>query len=515
MAIRWVHCAMALLVMASACGPSTLQDYVAQEPLPYAAKCQEKAKDHAHRVAELQYNPPKLLVTRWTKTLSGGKHATLDEQDFIDALVQGEARFVMLNARGGVGKSTFAKAIEAQACGRLPTFTVDLRADVAGHFADNKDAGNLILAAIEHQLRIDGDADRRDAFRAMLKKGSFLLLLDSLDEVPIDVRPKVLEHVQGIRDTFKQTGQMVVFGRPSIYSVDYGIKGLDANVELPELTCGRTRATIDWTTEDDAERAALKQFIKVYALDEQNKKHGQCHLPYMSTYRDIQVVQRLARAFNPKTEMGGLASNLATVHEAIVAERLNKELAFLQWDQPTALAAIDNVVRVHGRDDGEWNLEFTVARCLEAQGAKPGEDKAAADKHRWICEKILQSALFSRVGGVEEWAFSHRHIADLFLARWLDREIKRLGTCDVVTQHAAWIADKRVAGYLMGQPDGRNCLFEVSAAVCVKHGYDRNDVGMYYRGLPVGDARTPIVAAALKKSSTSGNACAHKAISGL
>ena len=50
-------------------------------------------------------------------------------------------------------------------------------------------------------------------------------------------------------------------------------------------------------------------------------KQGQCHLPYMSTYRDIQAVQRMARTFNPKTEMGGLQANLSTVHERIVAER--------------------------------------------------------------------------------------------------------------------------------------------------------------------------------------------------
>jgi len=350
------------------CGPATLKDYVQAPELPYHKVCVDRAKDFKHRVDELQYNRNKLNVYRWTKTLPGGKYATLQEEDFVDALAAGEARFVLVSARGGVGKSTLAKAIEAQACGRLPTFRIDLRADVAGHLEDAKDVGNLVLGAIEHQLHIDRNVDQRDGFREWLKKGSFLLLLDSLDEVPIDVRAKVVEHIHGVRKAFAKTAQIVVFARPAVFSANYGLKGMDAHVALPELSCGRTRATLDWTTEDDAERARLKKFITVYALDEQNKKHGNCHLPYMSTYRDIQVAQRMARKFNPKSEMGGLEANLATVHERIVAERLKKELSFLQWDQATALSAIDKVVRVHGRDDGEWNLEFTVKRCIEAHG---------------------------------------------------------------------------------------------------------------------------------------------------
>lgn len=500
-----------LALATAACGPANLGELVRQDELPYAKMCGEKLRDHAFRVKELQYNPPRLLVHRWTETLAGGKHAVLDEADFIDALVQGKARFVVMSARGGVGKSTTAKAIEAQACQQIPSFRVDLNADVASHLNEAKDTGNLILGAIEHRLHLDTSADQRDQFRAMLATGSFLLLLDSMDEVPLAARAKVIEHIHGVRDAFKKTAQIVVFARPSVFSVNYGLKGVDAEVELPELTCGRTSATLDWTTEDDAERARLKRFIKVYKLDEQNKKHGQCHQPYMSTYRDIQVVQRLARKFNPKTELGGLQANLATVHERIVAERLKKELAALQWDQATALASIDKVVRVHGRDDGEWNLEFTMERCLEAQA---GKGKEVTVQHKYICEKILQSALFSRVAGVKEWAFSHRHIADLFLARWLDREIGRIG-CDVVGKHSAWIASKRVAGYLMGQPNGGKCLFEVAVSLCSKHDFNRNDVALYYRGLPVGDARTPLVAAAVKKAETAGNRCAHKAVTAL
>ncbi len=508
-ALGWIGL---LCLVATACGPSTLWEYVSDKELPYASTCRDLAAGHAKRVDDLKYNPPRLTVYRWTKPLPGGKHAVLDEVDFVDGLVTGEARFVLVRARGGVGKSTLAKAIEAQACGKLPTFRLDLAADVAAQIAENKSSGNLVLGALEHKLHIDQDESARDSFRAMMKKGSFLLLLDSLDEVPLAIRAKVVEHVVGIRDSYKKNAQLVVFARPAVFSEHYGLKGMDALVELPELTCGRTKATMDWTTEDDAEKARLKAFIATYKLDQQNRKHGQCHLPYMSTYRDIQVVQRLARKFNPKTELGGLQSNLATVHERIVGERLKKELAQMNWDQTAALSAVDKMVRVHGRDDGDWNLEFTRERCLESQAKDPKKPTAA---EKYACERILQSALFSRVPGVKEWMFSHRHVADLFLARWLDREVKRMGNCDVVDKHASWIASKRVAGYLMGQPNGRNCLFNVSKALCAKHGFDRNDVALYYRGLPVGKARGPLVKTALAAAEKAAHRCAHRAISAL
>jgi hypothetical protein len=261
---------------------------------------------------------------------------------------------------------------------------------------------------------------------------------------------------------------------------------------MSALECGQAKSALRWNAPSKEHQARADNFVRTYRLDRQTTREDRCFYPFMAAYRDLEVVARMAEKFEPKDEDAGLTANLSEVHETIVGERLRKELAALDWSPAQILGAVDAMVRVNGRDDGSWNLAFTVQRCLDAV-AKSVEGDVA---RRYVCEKMLQSALFSRIPGVEEWRFDHQNVADLFLARWLDREIARFsGDCEVVDKHAKWIGQRDIGGYLVGQPNGRNCLPQVAASICAAHEetFERGLGDLLYKGLPMGAARRPLV----------------------
>lgn len=476
------------------CGAGNLRGFLQTDDLSYATSCRAYHKRHAKALSDLAYNPPTLLVQQWPKPLAGGKHATLTESSFVMRVAAGQVHRVLVSARGGVGKSTLAKALEANLCGEIPTFRVDLNTDVAARIGAGE-KGNAILRQVEAKLALEARVSDRESFRELLATGPFILLLDSLDEVPVAVRPKVVAQINQVSKQFSTSAQILIFARPSVLSVDYGISDLDAKVQLPPLTCGRARSTLRWTSKSDDAQTRTEQFVRTYFIDRQSKVGNQCYYPYMAAYRDLQVVQRLAAKFNPKGNLGGLTSSLSGVHQTIVAERLRKELAALKWTAGQVLSSIDRMVRQDGRDEGVWNLVFTMDRCRQGVKALGG----GAVQTNYICEKILQSALFERIAGAKEWKFAHKNVADLFLARWVDREIKRTGgSCDVVSHHGAWLGSKDVAGYLVGQPTGRACLLQATSALCKASGnFERGNVDLLYKGLPIGPARGAAVKTAM------------------
>ena len=494
------------LLAAAGCGPKNLQAFLAESTVPYSKTCAQRGAAQKQAVDDLRYNPVELSVHRWTKTLPGGKHATLADSKLVEALVSGEATNVLVVARGGVGKSTLASAIEAYACQRVPVFRVDLNADVAAHLERLGAGKNAIIRQCERQLGLDSQVSDRETFDELLGASRFVILLDSLDEVPYSIRPKVIAQLDDLRKRYPTTAQVVVFARPGIYNEDYGLTGMTAKLEIPALDCSRVRSTLGWTAKDEFAKARAQSFVRMFHLDRQSKLAERCYHPYMATYRDVEVIHRMAEHFDPKSDVGGLTANLSEVHELIIAERLRKELAALKWDQARVLKAVDDMVTVKGQEDGQWNLEFTVARCLDSLGKAGGKE----GENRYVCEKILQSALFERIGGVREWRFGHRNVADLFLSRWLDGEVAKSG-CAAVTKNAGWVGSKEVIGYLVGQPSGRNCVYELSVAMCKDHGYERHDVDLLYKGLPVGAVRPPLVKAAHKAAAAAGKGSAETA----
>ena len=476
------------------CGGAALHRFVDEGSSSHASFCRTAAAQHAAAVHQLDYLPPRLKALKWAFAVAEEADGMIKESEFIQALREARVHYAFVQARGGVGKTELSKSVVAQTCNALPAFRVDLKEAFSG--TDAAQGQNRIIKLLADSLQLQGGAEAKQKFKDLLPDHPWILLLDSLDETEGD-RTEIRAAIADLRAHHPQA-IVVVFGRPAIFEPFYGLSGFDAVLELPPLDCGRARSSLVRVADDDGERDRMTSFIKTWNMESQSLIGQQCYYPYLSTYRDIQVVQRMAKTFNPDTEMGGLQANLTQVHEAVLAERLEKELVRMKWTGEQALQAVDAVVRNGGYADGEWDLTFTIKRCL---GSVAGGDTPG---NREVCEKILQSVLFEKIGGTgegskeTEWKFGHQSVADLFVARWLDAELaKTPERCDLIDTHAEMIGGKDIAGYLVGRPRGARCLAQVTHALCkASGGFQKNTVMLLYKGLPLGAQRAALVKAA-------------------
>ncbi len=478
--------ALAVLAMAlTACsGPSTLREFLDTDAQEYIATCRKAAGEHELAVNDLTYLRPQLHARVWPLTLRPDSDRMVSEQVFFDALREGKLKFVLLQARGGIGKSELAKALTAESCAQ-PAYLVNL-AEIYGSEAQAGGA-NLLVEAIARQMKV-ADGGPRETMERLLSEGRWLLVADALDEVPNSRRTAVLDALADLRKRFL-SAQVVVLGRPSVFDDYYSIKGLDAVLELPPLDCGRARSSLTRLTETKDEATRISNFAHDWHLDRQGMLDSQCYFPYMAAYRDLQVVQTLAKDFATDERL----TNMSQVHEAIISARLQKELIELQWAGDKALGAVDALVATDGLVDGEWNMQLTLPRCLKAMGGD------TPDNHN-LCERLFQSVLFERIQGAREWKFAHQAVADLFVARWLEAQLaKTPGRCDAVEAPTSLLADKEhheIATYLISRPNGSRCLNAVTHALCASNGGPTGLAQQLSRGLPVGVARIEAISTA-------------------
>ncbi len=496
--------ALAALAATTACtGPATLREFLDTDAADYTANCRKTAGEHELAVNDLTYLRPQLHARVWPLTLRPDSDRMVSEQVFFDTLREGKLKFVLLQARGGIGKSELAKALTAESCS-LPAFLVNL-AEIYG--ADAAAGGaNLLVEAIARQMKV-ADGGQRETMERLLAEGRWLLVADALDEVPNSRRPAVLEALADLRKRFV-TAQVVVLGRPSVFDEYYGIKGLDAVLELPPLDCGRARSSLTRQTESKDEATRISNFAHDWHLDRQGMLDSQCYFPYMATYRDLQVVQKLAKDFATDERL----TNMSQVHEAILSERLQKELIELEWAGDKALEAVDRLVATDGLTDGQWNMELTLPRCLKAMGGDSPENHNT-------CERLFQSVLFERIQGARVWKFAHQAIADLFVARWLEAQLaKTPGRCDAIDAPSSLLADKdrkEIATYLVSRPNGSRCLNAVTHALCAANGGPTGLGQQLSRGLPIGVARIDVTTTAKDQEAARGDkadACVNQVL---
>jgi hypothetical protein len=157
----------------------------------------------------------------------------------------------------------------------------------------------------------------------------------------------------------------------------------------------------------------------------------------------------------------------------LIAARLKKEFEDLRWTQEDALDMADRLVRVATGTTGQINLSFDMAQCEKAIDPRWGQAAVdagvagdAADRKRHVCERTFQSAMF-RAGDVAgQYVFADRNTADLFLARWVNKEITN--DCSLVAKHQEILRSDSVIRFLAGQPWGSKCLAQVVATGCTR-----------------------------------------------
>ena len=500
---------LALTTLNPACSPApvAVRKPVAFEAgAPHALACIELARQRAQEVANKRFLPPQLLIHRWpdaAKASAVGSTATptatptatspaklVDEAQLVTRLLAGHARGTLVLARGGSGKSKLAWSLEAQICGRMPVARVDLQWDLEA--GEGPAAGdNAVLAAIQRTLHLSGTAPQ--ALKTALHGRGLMLLLDSLDEIPLDKRASV---VKAINDAMTMLPRMrvVVFTRPPVFHGNYGLAHVEALVELPELSCARARELQVSMLPSAQVREAFTAFTQRYGLDRQfTTPDGRCYYPHLSTYRDFFVIKRIAES-RAKVASGnaGLLSSRAQIYAFYLSVLLVKDLLGVAVLPAQALVTVDRMVAAQRPTAAQRNLKFTLADCLTAL---PVADEQA---RRSACERLLQSSLFAHAPQQTSFKLSNQSLADLFMARHTAALIAKDG-CVVVQQRAALFESNEVAGFLAGLPEGQRCVVDLTQQLCRSGGFAHHNFAQLDQGLPAGSARISLLRSALER----------------
>jgi hypothetical protein len=487
---------------------------------PYAPACRALGRDRAEQLAARRYHPPELLVHAWpSDPPAAGAPPTdavpaaaaqpsahpdrISEEALAGRLAEGRSRVALLIARGGTGKSRLAWSLEAALCARLPLARVDLQWDVAAPERALPAGQNPVLAAAVRKL--GGDEANAEAWlRDQIGDGRWLLLLDSLDEVALQERVRLADAVNGALDAFAGL-RVVVLTRPPVFTGNYGLRGVDGRVELPQLDCARTDAAIAQLVPDAAKRQALLAFATRYGLDRKaTTPDGRCYYPHLSTYRDFFVIRRIAESFAQAgaAQADQLEPSRARIYGFFLEVSLIKDLQGLALTPRAAIELVDRAVASGKAGDGDRNQFFDVDRCVALLGGSP----APKGPGRAICERLLQSSLFEAApGGEGRFRLRNQSLYDYFLARQADAEVRApAGGCAALERRAALFESNEVAGFLVGMAGGQRCLVGVVHQLCRAGGFAQHNFEQLDQGLPAGAARKALVDAALAQVRASG-----------
>ena len=468
----------------------------------YNQACYSMAAAHQQDVKAGRHRPGNLIAIRWPgrdKTVRGGQ--SLPEVAVAGALADGRVRSALVLGAGGTGKSELARMIEAIACGKLRVVRLSLPWRVVPMLARATPAENIIMRAVAAEMKAAGTkaagADPKAAVNAAMAGRPWLAVLDGLDEVALHQRPRLLRDIEDARKSMADM-RLAVLARPPVFRDDYGMSGLEAVVELPALPCAEAERVLAGAGPDDVKAKALRGFVARFELDRKQDLAGQCVYPHMSSWRDLAVIRSLARVYtDPKLASrtgAALQRNRAGIYHAYLKTLLLDDLVGQDFGPDQALQLVDAMV-----DDGAIRpdartVALTLPDCLSHVGADDDSLKRAR------CQALLQSTLFVRLAGKNSWHFANQSIADLFLARRLDRKIAAKGPteCAAATAGPALDASNEIAGFLLGLPRGRRCAPEVLDRLCDRAESARLQL-LTELSLPGGMDRAKLLLAARKR----------------
>lgn len=504
---------LAAIALATGCTPANRADSgpaFGATGEAYDLACNKAYAEHAMEVAERKYIPPQLIVHQWPGVVSTvTKSASISESDFILGLLAAEStaksplRTTLVMARGGTGKSKLAESVASQTCKSAPVFRIDLNVDVAAHLGDVPAGQNAIAAAIARQSKLDTKAGVEVALKTAIGDQRWVVLLDSLDEVPLAQRTQMAAAIDDLVGRVSPNARAVVMTRPPVFTSNYGLKSVDARLELPQLACAETEAAIARAMPDPNDRKRFDDFLSRYRIDRKVTTGERCYYPHLSTYRDLQVVERLVRNSDvdkDQPDFKQFQASRAQVYTYFITAQLLRDLQGVTMLPSEALATIDRIVAAKLQDGGERNVPITLPDCVSASTG-PVEGRQAQ------CERLLQSSLFKSESTPDHHHFDNQSVGDLFLARATARRLEATGNlddprgqynCGAITERASLLESNEVAGFLVGQAAAQKCLAQMAVELCRRGGYAQHIYEQFDQGLPAGPARKQIVDAADK-----------------
>jgi len=478
--------------LAVGCGGGTKKPTPKPVESAYDKTCRNQRAKRLAAETHKRYIPPEIILRRWPGfSTKNPAPQVMSEEAMVEFLTEGKSRVMLLVARGGTGKSKLAWSVVAQSCGRQPTAKIDLNWDIAARL--NEFSANPIETMAARALGA-GEGDEPTAFlRKHTGKMRWLLLLDSLDEVPLTKRKKV---VSAINEAMKRHDKLraLILSRPPVYAGNYGLDNVDSFAELPPLSCERTEKARRELLKDDAQRKTFATFAARYGLDRKLKTDdGRCYYPHLATYRDFHVIKKLAES-SAAADMSADGADpsrgaRARMYELYLTILLIKDLQTVDLLPKKGLAVIDAMIVKSKPDDGDRNVGFTIDGCVDVMEGRDGDHK------RSRCERLLRSSLFVPAATKGNFKLRNQTLYDLFLARWADAQVEHGAPdpCKRLRSHARLFESNEVAGFLAGLPGGQKCLVAVATELCTNGGFAEHNHEQLDQGLPTGPRRKNII----------------------
>jgi hypothetical protein len=465
------------------------------QPADYQARCEAVVAAHAREAQKVRYLPASFEVQRWA-----GQAPTdgsgVGEGRVIDALKRGEVRTMLVEGRGGLGKSSLVRAIEARLCRELPVFGLDLREDVLPLMGAGLSLDEPIFEALRRGL--EGQDDGLDAPdpAALVGRGAWLLMVDSLDEVTRAERERALALVEGLRGRYPEV-RVVLLSRAPIFDSHNPIKGYDTRLALRLLPCEVVTRWLQEGFDDPALAQAFWERAKRTGLARRYGSPGRCVFPHLATFRDVKIARFAARAGGAGTGPGVGApmrpATRASIYEDAVADLLFKSRLKLPVGLDVILESIDRMVLRLAPGPGTHELFFGLEECR-----KSWPKSVPGDQVLGICRALFLTPLFEGVRGIERWRFKNRSLTDLFMARFLDARLRggKQPRCAELTKLGGYFEAQEVASFLVGLPNGSQCLGELVGGLCAEGCRPQDGALLLDQGIPAGDQRAATIAAA-------------------
>lgn len=499
-----------------------------QPLIQYGARCYNLSTRVEQRRRAGQLSPIELRVRRVGVESSKSGHERpstfIGAQHLARRLRKGTLRSAVLVGLGGVGKSTFAKVIEAAVCDVLPTVRVDLNVDVARHLPKrgHQLSGverNPVLAAAARALKVAPSARRGTVSAAAraLGGGPWLLLLDSLDEVA-DTRHD--DVVRAVAEALKQSpnARVLLFTRPPVATPLAQLSTIHHVFELEPKTCaGAMKSLASWARRTPTLQT-MPALIHRLGLDRRVQLGGRCAHPHLMTWRDLKLVKRLHQR-RPKGHVQRwdkqFDGSRASLYRLFALDELAGSFQSTGRSPEQLLSMLDALTATptaHGLDRA---LDFSQTECKAAAERRALTDTSA------FCRRLLRSHLFATPHSDGHVGFANQSVADWLIARRLDARLGAVPAADRCAEVAR--QDKRfrsseIAAFFVGMPHGRRCLATVLTSLCQTGAIELDLIRTLERGLPWGQARIDAVArarAAIKQRPNKHTQCAHSLLRGI
>lgn len=439
----------------------------------YSARCRGRSFNHTVALGRSGYVPAQLEVRAGGEW--GAEGGTITEDSLADALASGGLRLAIVEGRAGLGKSRLVASLEAQLCRQLPVFRLDAREDLLPWVSGPVKSDKPVFWAVARSLGLYRDAEIRGLRRTLA--GSWILLVDSLADVPGASRRTIIERLRAISVEKGGTARVVAFARAPFFAQEGELTGVERRLAMRALDCATARERVTHILHYEEAIATFWERAGGLGLDRTRKEAGRCTFPHLSTYRDVQLAVDTVTALEGEAT---LTPTRAGIMRRWIAARLGeRELV----DRPMAqvLEIVDEMVKTMDPTNPGRPVNFEREVCMHTVVGD------ALD----VCTGLLLSGLFRPVRGTEIWRFENRSLMDYFLARWAD-DLMGSGSrtdCTHLKDIAGRLEAHELSSYLAGMPNGGRCVGTIAEALCAQGAEPEDTAELLDQGIETGPAR--------------------------